>query len=203
MCRSRDAGLSSPLMTDFTPDLEKCLEVLSNGGIILYPTDTVWGLGCDATNEQAVDKLIALKGKPGQKGLIVLLASERDVLHYVASPDLAVFDYLQGLSKPTTVIYEHGLGVAENVLNGDGSIAIRLVNDEFCRHIVKRFRKPLVSTSANFHGAPSPLDFLSIDSSLKQLADYVVQYRQNDTGINTSSSIIKWNSDGTTTLIRP
>ncbi len=154
-------------MTDYTPDLENSLKVLAEGGIILYPTDTVWGIGCDATNEQAVQKLLALKGKPQQKGLIILLGSERDVLQYVANPDLAVFDYLETLSKPTTVIYDKGLGVADDVLNADGSIAIRLVNDDFCRHLVKRFRKPVVSTSANFHGEPSPQDFNSIKSTLK------------------------------------
>lgn len=188
---------------DFVPDLEKCLEVLANGGIILYPTDTVWGLGCDATNDQAVQKLINLKGKQEQKGLIVLLSSEREVLHYVANPDLSVFDYLKKLSKPTTVIYNDGLGVAENVLNSDGSIAIRLPNDVFCRHLVKRFRKPIVSTSANFHGEPTPADFSSINPSLKNLVDYVVQYRQNELKSISSSSIIKWNSNGTATIIRP
>lgn len=190
-------------MTDFTTDLEKCLEVLAAGGTILYPTDTVWGLGCDATNPEAVDNLARLKGKPDQKGLIVLLATERDVLQYVAAPDLAVFDYLKTLTKPTTVIYEHGLGVADNVLNLDGSIAIRLVSDEFCRHLVKRFRKPIVSTSANFHGEPSPEDFLNINSRLKATVNYVVGYRRHDENRASSSSIIKWNSDGSVTVIRP
>ena len=121
-----------------------------SGGVILYPTDTVWGLGCDATNEAAVQKIIRLKGKPDQKGLIVLCATERDVLQYVSGLDMEVFNYLETIDKPTTVIYKDGLGVADPVLNADGSIAIRLVKDDFCRHLVKRFRKPIVSTSANF-----------------------------------------------------
>ncbi|MGI8637548.1 MAG: L-threonylcarbamoyladenylate synthase, partial [Segetibacter sp.] len=99
-------------MKDFTNDIEQCLTVLHKGGLILYPTDTIWGLGCDATNSDAVDKLFRLKGKPSQKGLIVLLTSERDVLQYTANPDLEVFDYLNTTNKPTTVIYEYGLGVA-------------------------------------------------------------------------------------------
>lgn len=179
-------------MTDFTEDIEQCLEVLRSGGLILYPTDTVWGLGCDATNTEAVDKLIKLKGKPLHKGLIVILASERDVLQYTANPDLAVFDYLKTTSKPTTVIYEHGLGVSDAVLNEDGSIAIRLVEEEFCRHLLKRFKKPIVSTSANLHGQASPQNFSNISDEIKNGVDYVVKYRQHSNVTNEASSIIQW-----------
>jgi L-threonylcarbamoyladenylate synthase len=179
-------------MIDFTEDIEKSLKVLHEGGVILYPTDTIWGLGCDATNEKAVEQLIELKGKPQGKGLIVLLASERDVLQYTASPDLAVFDYLNTTNKPTTVIYEHGLGVADDVLNEDGSIAIRLVNEDFCRHLLKRFKKPVVSTSANLHGQPSPQNFSEISQQIKTGVAYVVNFRQNDRFPHPASSIIKW-----------
>ncbi len=179
-------------MTDFTTDIEHCLEALHEGEIILYPTDTIWGLGCDATNASAVEKLMTIKGKPPGKGLIVLLASERDVLQYAASPDLEVFDYLAATAKPTTVIYEHGLNVAENVLNTDGSIAIRLVKDEFCRHLIKRFRKPVVSTSANLHGQPSPQNFSAISPQIKASVKYIVQFRREDEKMNKTSSIIRW-----------
>lgn len=189
-------------MKDFTYDLEKCLQVLNEGGIILYPTDTVWGLGCDATNETAVQKLIQLKGKPDQKGLVTLLATERDVLQYVAAPNMQVFDYLQSQTKPTTVIYDNGLHVADSVLNSDGSIAIRIVNEDFSRHLVKRFRKPIVATSANFHGAPTPINFTQVDPNLIRLVDYTVQYRQDETTAAAASSIIKWNDNGEVTIIR-
>jgi L-threonylcarbamoyladenylate synthase len=179
-------------MADFLEDIEEALKVLHSGGVILYPTDTIWGLGCDATNPEAVKKLIQLKGKPQQKGLIVLLASERDVLQYTANPDLAVFDYLATTTKPTTVIYEHGLGVAEEVLNEDGSIAIRLVSEDFCRHLLKRFKKPVVSTSANFHGQPSPQTFGDISPQMKSGVGYVVKYRQNEEFAAAASAIIKW-----------
>lgn len=179
-------------MMDFTEDIEKCLNVLHEGGIILYPTDTIWGLGCDATNSKAVKKLIALKGKPQHKGLITILASERDVLHYTASPDLSVFDYLNTTIKPTTVIYEDGLKVAEEVLNEDGSIAIRLVKEEFCRHLLKRFKKPIVSTSANLHGQPAPQFFDEVVEEIKCGVEYVVKFRQNDLTPSTSSAIIRW-----------
>ena len=189
-------------MKDFTIDLERCLEVLHSGGIILYPTDTVWGLGCDATNDSAVKKLNQLKGKPDQKGLIVLLATERDVLQYVASPDMELFDFLEKQKRPTTVIYNDGLNVANEVLNNDGSIAIRLVYEDFCRHLIKRFRKPIVATSANFHGEPTPQNFNQVNPQLLQLVDYTVKFRQEDVGTASASSIIKWNGHGKFTVIR-
>ncbi len=189
-------------MNHFDNDIEQCLAVLASGGNILYPTDTVWGLGCDATNEQAVNKLINLKEKPAQKGLIILLPTERDVLQYVANPDMEVFDYLAQQTKPVTVIYKDGLGVADPVLNADGSIAIRLVNEDFCRHLLKRFKKPIVSTSANFHGHPSPVFFRDIDPELINRVDYTAHYRRNDTNSTAASSIIKWNGNGDFTVIR-
>lgn len=187
-------------MTDFLSDIEHCLKALHEGEVILYPTDTIWGLGCDATNAAAVEKLLTIKGKPPNKGLIVLLASERDVLQYVASPDLEVFDYLEATSKPTTVIYDHGLNVADNVLNSDGSIAIRLVKDEFCRHLIKRFRKPVVSTSANIHGQPSPQNFLAISSQIKMLVKYVVKFGRQDEKVNEPSIIIRWKNGNPQTI---
>ncbi|MDQ6813083.1 MAG: Sua5/YciO/YrdC/YwlC family protein [Bacteroidota bacterium] len=188
-------------MTEFTADITEALTVLNRGGVILYPTDTVWGLGCDATNSKAVEKLTTLKGKPPHRGLIVILASERDVLQYTANPDFAVFDYLNTAAKPTTVIYEHGLGVADEVLNEDGSIAIRLVKEDFCRHLLKRFRKPVVSTSANRHGQPTPQNFVDVSDEIKFGVDYVVNYRQNDTLPHIASSIIQW-KNGNCLIIR-
>ncbi len=189
-------------MTDFSFDIERCLDVLHKGGVILYPTDTVWGLGCDATHETAVEKLMYIKGKPANKGLIVLLASERDVLQYVAAPDPEVFNYIENTTRPTTVIYEHGLNVADEVLNEDGSIAIRLVKEDFCRHLIKRFKKPIVSTSANLHGQPSPQNFKSISSAIKNSVDYVVCFGQDNKIANPPSSIIAWKK-GAPFIIRP
>ena len=179
-------------MTDFSNDIERCLEVLHAGGIILYPTDTIWGIGCDATNAKAAEKIIALKQRPAAKSFVVLVASEREVLQYTAAPDLAVFDYLDKTTKPTTVIYEHALGLAENVLADDGSVAIRICNEEFCKHLIKRFRKPIVSTSANISGEPAPSNFASINQAIIDGVDYVVKYRQDDVSEAKASSIIKW-----------
>ena len=144
---------------DFTADINNCLQVLNAGGLILYPTDTIWGIGCDATNAAAVRKVFALKKRPEAKSLIVLVADERDVLKYISQPDLRIFDFLKTVDKPTTVIYEDAIGLADNLINKDGTVAIRLVNETFCRHLVKRFRKPIVSTSANISGQPGPRSF--------------------------------------------
>jgi L-threonylcarbamoyladenylate synthase len=189
-------------MSDFSADLEQALLVLSEGGIIIYPTDTVWGIGCDATNEEAVQKLIEIKGKASKNGLIILLATERDVIKYVTNLDLAVFDLLDKQQRPTTVIYEGGTGVADSALSADGSIAIRIVKEDFCRHLIKRFRKPIISTSANFHGKPTPMLFANIEEDLKKSVDYIVQYRQEDDHISPPSSIIKVLTNGNVEIIR-
>ena len=189
-------------MIDFSNDIDRGLDALRSGGIILYPTDTIWGIGCDATNEAAVEKIIALKQRPSAKSFVVLVASERDVLQHVAGPDLAVFDYLQQTTKPTTVIYEHALGLAENVLADDGSVAIRICNDEFCRHLIKRFRKPIVSTSANISGDTSPALFTEINDEIIKGVDYVVKFRQDDVSRAAPSSIIQW-KNGKVIPLRP
>jgi len=179
-------------MMDFENDIEPCLRVLREGGLILYPTDTVWGIGCDATNEEAVQKIYALKKRPDEKAMIVLVADERDVLQFTAAPDLAVFDYLQTCEKPTTVIYEGAIGFASSLVGADGSIGIRICNDAFCKHLIRRFRKPLVSTSANISGSPAPRIYGEIAEEIRQAVDYIVNYRQDDTVLRAPSSVIKW-----------
>jgi L-threonylcarbamoyladenylate synthase len=179
-------------MIEFEKDIISSLEVLNKGGIILYPTDTVWGIGCDATDPAAVEKIFQLKQRPGSKAMIILVADERDILKYTASPDMGVFDHLARINKPTTVIYDHAIGLADNLIAADGTIAIRICMDEFCRHLIKRFRKPIVSTSANFSGSPVPAHFLEIDPAIKKGVDYVVTHRQTDSAISNPSAIIKW-----------
>ncbi len=176
----------------FKDDVEKALVALQSGGIILYPTDTIWGIGCDATNYAAIEKINQLKQRSQQKSFVVLVTDQKDILYYTASPDLSVFDFLQTTTKPTTVIYDHALGLAENVCNNDGSVAIRICNDAFCRHLIKRFRKPIVSTSANISGKSSPKNFTFIEAEIKKNVDYVVNYRQNDLAENEPSSLIRW-----------
>jgi L-threonylcarbamoyladenylate synthase len=186
----------------FENDIEQCLSVLRNGGTILYPTDTIWGIGCDATDSRAVEKIISLKQRPDYKSFVILVADEKEVLQYTATPDLAVFDYLQQTNKPTTVIYEHALGLADNAVAADGSIAIRICKDAFCRHLIKRFGKPLISTSANVSGGASPANFSGISTDIIDGVDYVVQYRRDEMTVSEPSSIVKW-ENGEPFIIRP
>ena len=188
-------------MTLMDTDIEKCLAVLRNGGIILYPTDTIWGIGCDATNETAVEKIFSLKKRPSQLSMIVLMADEKDILIYTASADLQAFDYLHQTKRPTTMIFEHAIGLAENLLAEDGSIGIRLVKEEFCRHLLKRFKKPIVSTSANISGKPAPAFYNEISSEIINGVDYAVHYRRDDQTVSMPSSIVKW-KNGKVEIIR-
>jgi len=181
-------------VTSFENDIERCLDTLKGGGLILYPTDTIWGIGCDATDERSVEKIYELKKRSDEKAMIVLVADEKDILRHVAAPDLSLFDYLDKIIKPTTVVYEGALGFADGIVAGDGSIAIRICKDDFCRQLIKRFRKPIVSTSANISGAPAPKFFKEINGEIKNGVDYIVQYRRDDETISQPSSLIKWNN---------
>jgi L-threonylcarbamoyladenylate synthase len=190
------------MMPEFEKDIEYSLVILNEGGTILYPTDTVWGIGCDATNNEAVQKVYKLKERPSRKSMIILLADEKDIIKYVANPDPGVFDYLQTVQKPTTVVYEGAIGLAPDLIQEDGSVAIRIVHDKFCRHLLKRFRKPIVSTSANLSGEITPGIFSEILNPVRTGVDYVVHYRQDDDKHAQSSSVVKLNRDGTITIIR-
>lgn len=187
---------------NFDSDIEESLLVLHSGGLILYPTDTVWGIGCDATNDEAVLKIYNLKRRTDDKSMIVLLADEKEIPKYVGEMDPKVFDYIKGIHKPTTVIYESAKGLSQNLVNKNGSIAIRIVNDNFCRELIKRFGKPIVSTSANISGYPPARIFPDIDIEIKSGVDYIVQHRQDDLTEAAPSAIVKWEADGSLTIIR-
>jgi len=187
---------------NFENDISKCLEVLKAGGLILYPTDTIWGIGCDATNEIAVEKIYKLKKRSDEKAMIVLVADEKDIMQHVAAPDLSLFDHLQKINKPTTVVYDGAIGFADNLVAKDGSIAIRICKDDFCRHLIKRFRKPIVSTSANISGMPSPKFFKEISEDIKTGVDHIVQHRQDNETAAGPSSLIRWHN-GNMTILRP
>jgi len=187
---------------DFLTDIEACLSVLRNGGSILYPTDTIWGIGCDATDEKAVEKIFDIKRRPKEKSMIVLLANERDLLNYVAAPDPAVFDYLEKLDKPTTVIYDNAIHLADNLLAPDGSVGIRIVNDPFCKQLINRLKKPLVSTSANISGEKPPARFSEIGEAIRNAVDYIVHYRRDDESSRQSSAVVQFNKDGSVKVLR-
>lgn len=188
--------------TFFETEVGKALEILRKGGVIVYPTDTIWGIGCDATNETAVRRIYEIKKRQDSKSMIILVADERDVLKYVAAPDPAVFDFIESQTRPVTIIFEHALGMPGNLVAEDGSIAIRIVRDEFCRHLIKRLRKPIVSTSANISGESSPKNYSEVSDDIKMAVDHIVKWKQDDTSQAQPSQIIKWDNDGTRTILR-
>lgn len=183
-------------------DIKNCIAVLQNGGIILYPTDTVWGIGCDATNEKAVEKIYAVKKRNEEKSMIILVSEEKEILQYTDHPEPVIFDYIKGIHKPTTVIYQSAKNLAKNLVNKDGSVGIRIVNDYFCRELIKQFGKPIVSTSSNISGYPPPAFFEDIDTQIKNGVDYIVQHRRDDLTPASPSTVIKLGADGQIQILR-
>jgi L-threonylcarbamoyladenylate synthase len=186
----------------FDDDIKESLIALKIGGIILYPTDTIWGLGCDATNPSAIEKIFRIKSRSGSKSLLVLVNGDQMLERYVKNiPEISY--ELTGVSDdPLTIIYPEGKNLAKGVCGDDGSVGIRICRDEFCNELITRFRKPIVSTSANISGQPSPGNFYAIEKSVIEQVDYVVKYRQDDRQIQSVSPVIKIESNGTIKIIR-
>jgi L-threonylcarbamoyladenylate synthase len=183
-------------------EINKTLEVLRNGGVILYPTDTVWGLGCDATNSDAVARINEIKGRPENKSLIILLDSSAKLASYAENIPEVAYDLVEFAENPLTIVFEKAKNLAPNVINSDGSIGIRIPNHEFCRQLLQRFRKPLVSTSANVSGQPTARFFDEIADEIKQAVDYVVDFERDLQEIKKPSTIMKLGSSGQFTFIR-
>lgn len=183
-------------------ELEKALEVLKAGGLILYPTDTIWGIGCDATNEVAVQKVMDLKGRSASKSLIVLLDNENKLASYVREiPDVA-YDLIEFAEHPLTIVYSNAKNLAPSVINEDGSIGIRIVKHTFCQQLIQRFRLPIVSTSANISGEPAPKNFSEVAQEIIDGVDYVVNLEQGAQEDKKPSTIMKLSPDGLFTFIR-
>lgn len=183
-------------------DIKKAFDVLVAGGLILYPTDTIWGIGCDATNEEAVRKVYELKKRVDSKALITLLDSPAKLDYYINDvPDVA-WDLIELADKPLTIIYDNARNVAPNLMAEDGSLAIRITKEAFSQGLCNRFRKALVSTSANVSGEPAPANFDEISDEIKNGVDYIVQYRQDDMEKSKASSIIKLGRTGEIKIIR-
>lgn len=183
-------------------DIACALDALRKGGIILYPTDSVWGIGADATNPDAVEKIYVLKKRADTKAMIVLVPEEKWILDYVAEPAPKVADYIKGITKPTTVIYDHAKNVAPNLIAPDGSIAIRICKVNFAQQLMQAFGKPIVSTSSNISGLPTPKCFNDISLDIIEGVDYVVRSEQEDTSLKEPSAIVKWEKDQII-IIRP
>jgi L-threonylcarbamoyladenylate synthase len=183
-------------------DMKNACEVLQRGGVILYPTDTIWGIGCDATNEDAVRRVYALKQRTDHKAMLVLMDSPAKLNGYVSEiPDIA-WELIDATSQPLTIIYPSARNLACNLLGKDGSVCIRITSERFSHELCRLFRKPLVSTSANISGLPSPGLFSEIAEAVKSGVDYIVQYRQDETVRAKPSGIIKVSENGCVEVIR-
>ncbi|MDO1514045.1 L-threonylcarbamoyladenylate synthase [Maribacter confluentis] len=184
-----------------TEEINKCIEVLENGGLILYPTDTVWGIGCDATNAEAVKKVYALKERDDSKALICLVGNDAMLEKHVEKvPELA-YDIIDLATKPTTIIYDRPRGVAKNLIAPDNTLAIRVATDKFCQYLIGKFKRPIVSTSANISGRPTPKSFQNIEDAILKGVDYVVNLHREKQN-SSSSSIIRLSNDNTVKIIR-
>lgn len=166
------------MMNDFDFSVKKAVSVLNEKGVLLYPTDTVWGLGCDATDNEAVMKIFRIKQRSESKSLILLVADIQMLEKYVEVPHF-VLDFLEKQERPTSVIYHNTRGLAQNVIASDNTVAIRIVKNDFCQKLIEQFGKPIVSTSANRSGFPTPLNFSQIEDYIKNKVDYIVDYQQN------------------------
>ncbi|MEC7263001.1 MAG: L-threonylcarbamoyladenylate synthase [Bacteroidota bacterium] len=184
-----------------TEEINNCIKILKEGGLILYPTDTVWGIGCDATDPEAVKKVYALKKREDSKALICLVGSQGMLERHVKQvPDVA-YDIIDLSTKPTTIVFDEPKGIAQNLVAEDNTLAIRVASDKFCQYLINKFGKPIVSTSANISGEPTPKQFKDIAPEILKGVDYVV----NLPDVNKNavpSSIIKLSNDGQVKVIR-
>jgi L-threonylcarbamoyladenylate synthase len=185
-----------------TNDIKKSLEILNKGGIILYPTDTIWGLGCDATNFEAVKRIYSVKKREDSKSMLVLLDSEKFLNFYIKEVPEIAYQLIEVSDRPLTIIYPGARNLAPNLIASDGSIGIRIPNDEFCRQLISNFKKPVISTSANISGGKSPTNFNEISKEIINAVDFVVEWRQDDLSKSQPSSIIKLSSKGEVEIIR-
>jgi L-threonylcarbamoyladenylate synthase len=183
-------------------ELKKALAVLKKGGIILYPTDTVWGIGCDATNDAAIERIKDLKKRSANKSFIILLDDEGKLIRYVKEVPEQAFTLIEFAERPLTIIYDQGVNVSRNAIAADGSVAIRVTHDKFCKQLIYRLQKPLISTSANISGSESPATFSDIDAEVLNGVDYVINLRQNEKAKEKPSTILKLESNGRIRFIR-
>lgn len=183
-------------------DIRQALDVLHKGGVILYPTDTIWGIGCDATNPEAVKRVYDIKRRTDSKAMLVLIDSPAKLNFYVKDVPPVAWDLMELTTKPLTIIYDGARNLAPNLLAEDGSVGIRVTDEEFSRQLCFRFRKAIVSTSANISGEPSPKCFADISEEVRQAVDYIVGYRQNERGAGKPSGIIRLGVGGQVKVIR-
>jgi len=183
-------------------EINKTVEILKAGGTILYPTDTIWGIGCDATNNKAVQKVYKIKQRKFAKSLIILLDQEEKLTNYVKKVPDTAWDLLNNITTPLTIIYPNAKNLAKNVVASDKTIAIRIVKNDFCKKLISLFNKPIVSTSANLSDEPIPLTFYDISPEIKENVDHIVELHKNYVHQIKPSTIIKLEEDGDFIVIR-
>jgi len=188
--------------TSFNDDIINAVQVLRSGGIILYPTDTIWGIGCDATNPAAVRRIYEIKQRADAKSMLVLMENPNLLNSYISEIPEIAWDLIDVTDNPLTIIYPGARNLASNLLAADGSIGIRITTEPFTQQLIQRFRKPVVSTSANVSGQKSPRNFSEISDDIKQMMDYIVTYRQDDISKSSPSGIIKLGVAGQIEIIR-
>lgn len=187
---------------EFTRDVDRAVEVLRGGGVIVYPTDTVWGLGCDATNEDAVRRVMELKGRPEGKPLIIIVDTEQKIEGYVKEVAAVAWDIIALNVRPTTIVFEGARGLAPSVIAGDGSVGIRLTEEAYSRELCRRLGRAVVATSANRNGERTPATFGQIAKEIREGADYVAMYRRADRSRAVASQIIRMGPKGESKVIR-
>lgn len=183
-------------------DIKKACEVMEKGGVILYPTDTIWGIGCDATNEEAVKRVFEIKHRVDSKAMLVLIDTASKLNYYVKEISDVAWDLIEVADRPMTIIYDGARNLASNLIAEDGSVGIRVTNEAFSKQLCMRFRKAIVSTSANISGAPSPSNYSEISEEIKQAVDYIVESRREEKVETKPSSIVKLNAKGEIKIIR-
>jgi len=183
-------------------EIEKALTVLKNGGVILYPTDTIWGLGCDATNAAAAEKINTIKNRQADKSFIILLDNDSKIQSYVDEVPEVAYDLIEYAEHPLTIVFSGAKNLAKNVINEDGSVGIRIAKHDFVQQLLQRFRKPITSTSANLSGQPSPQSFDDIAQEIKDSVDYVVNWEQDLRNNKKNSTIMKLSPSGQFSFIR-
>lgn len=189
-------------LREYRDDIRQAIEVMNKGGVILYPTDTIWGIGCDATNEAAVRRVFEIKKRADAKALITLVDSEAKLEFYVNDIPEVAWDLIEVAERPLTIIFDHARNLAPNLLAEDGSAGIRITKEEFSKNLCMRMKRAIVSTSANISGEPSPKCFADISPEILQAVDYVCTSRRNDTHNPPASNIIKLGSGGEVKVIR-
>ncbi len=190
------------MKNEFGDDIRDALKVLRAGGVILYPTDTIWGIGCDATNAEAVRKIYAIKQRAENKSLIILVNSAGMLTRYVDNPPEVALQMAELTESPLTIVYDRGRSLAEGVASADGSVGVRICTDPFCDELITALRKPLVSTSANISGSSAPALFDEISEELKASVDYVCLWRQDDRSRAKASSVIRVSGNGIVKILR-